>query len=280
MPATGCKTESGETPFSNRIIEKKDGLKILAIGNSFTYNGTQYLMQILEALGYTNTRVCRLTIGGLSLEQHKVYFVTDTKYDFDEKLPGAPGWERSSRSAAEVLASEDWDIVTLQQQSGKSGVAETYNEDLDELTEMIRTFCNNPDVQIGWLMTWAYDKNSDNADFPLFDNDQNKMYESICNAVQTGILTRNAFDNVIPAGTAVQNARQKLGDIFCADGYHLNDFGAYICGLTWIKAITGCSFENFSYLPDSLRTQPDALSLSVSAAEAACENLFEITESA
>lgn len=58
--------------------------------------------------------------------------------------------------------------------------------------------------------------------------------ESICNAVKTGILPRNAFDNVIPAGTAIQNARQKLGDVFCADNYHLNDFGAYICGLSWV----------------------------------------------
>lgn len=47
-----------------------DTLRILAVGNSFSDDGTEYLPGLLEAAGIHNVIVARLYIGGCSLERH------------------------------------------------------------------------------------------------------------------------------------------------------------------------------------------------------------------
>lgn len=47
-----------------------DTLRILAVGNSFSDDGTEYLPELLEAAGIHNVIVARLYIGGCSLERH------------------------------------------------------------------------------------------------------------------------------------------------------------------------------------------------------------------
>ncbi|MBQ0143926.1 MAG: DUF4886 domain-containing protein, partial [Bacteroidales bacterium] len=49
---------------------KPDTLRILAIGNSFSDDGTEYLPNLLEAAGIHNVIIARLYIGGCSLERH------------------------------------------------------------------------------------------------------------------------------------------------------------------------------------------------------------------
>ena len=53
-------------PLPNR----PDTLKILAIGNSFSDDGTQHLPALLEGAGIHNVIVARLYIGGCTLERH------------------------------------------------------------------------------------------------------------------------------------------------------------------------------------------------------------------
>lgn len=51
------------TTYQNSLIDRKDGLHILAVGNSFTYVSTTYLWETMNDLGFTNVKVARLYIG-------------------------------------------------------------------------------------------------------------------------------------------------------------------------------------------------------------------------
>ena len=85
-------------------------------------------------------------------------------------------------------------------------------------------------------MTWAYASSNMSGHYAGIQRD---MYNSICSTVQTKIVTNNAFDFIIPTGTAIQNARGYYGDILNSDGTHLSNPGCYIAGAMWVKTITG-----------------------------------------
>ena len=51
------------------LPENPDTLRILAIGNSFSDDATQYLPDLLEAAGIHNVILGRLYIGGCTLEE-------------------------------------------------------------------------------------------------------------------------------------------------------------------------------------------------------------------
>ena len=52
------------------LPQNPDTLRILAVGNSFSDDGTEYLPSLLEGAGIHNVIVARLYIGGCSLERH------------------------------------------------------------------------------------------------------------------------------------------------------------------------------------------------------------------
>ena len=52
------------------LPQQPDTLRILAVGNSFSDDGTEYLPGLLEAAGIHNVIVARLYIGGCTLERH------------------------------------------------------------------------------------------------------------------------------------------------------------------------------------------------------------------
>ena len=127
-------------------LEKKKRLCLLAIGNSFSEDATRWLCELAHAAGVEE--VC---LGNLSL------------------LDG--------------LTEEAWDIITLQQASGYSGIAETYNADLDALIAFVSAHKKNPDARLYWHMTWAYQSDSNHGDFPRYNKDQMTMYNAITSAV-------------------------------------------------------------------------------------------------
>ena len=62
---------TAQNSFANYPLPSNpDTLRILAIGNSFSDDGTEYLPGLLEAAGIHNVVLARLYIGGCSLERH------------------------------------------------------------------------------------------------------------------------------------------------------------------------------------------------------------------
>lgn len=255
---------------------QKSDLKILAIGNSFSMDGMEYVAQIAADLGYKNIRLGNLVIGGCPLSLHAQNAKNDAPaYRYFITTNGI--WEEvPDYKMSDAILSEDWDFITMQQASGFSGVLDTYTApDLTELIAYVKNLA--PKATLVWHMTWAYAQNSTHPDFSKYENSQKTMYNNILHCVQTQIQTNENISTIIPSGTAIQNIRTSyLGDTLNVDGFHLTvPLGRYVASLTWVRTLTGKSIENVGYAPDGVDSRQKAAA--IEAATNAVTNPFSIT---
>ena len=172
---TATSATAKRNPDANR-----DGvLRILAIGNSFSDDGMEYLPKLLDHLKIENVEVARLYVGGCSLKQHvEFYEQGKSPYQFYRSEAGKNEWvKKKGFSLKEALEMGEWDIVTMQQVSGQSGKYDSYQPYLDELVEIVSEA--QPQAHLAWHMTWAYGSESTHGDFPKYNRDQLQMYNEI-----------------------------------------------------------------------------------------------------
>ncbi len=254
-------------------------LKVLAIGNSFSVDGMQYLYQIAKNAGYTNVVLGNLFVAGCSLNTHWNYAQNNTaNYTYYKNTTGT--WtERASSTMLYGIKDEDWDIITMQQVSGSSGVASTYTY-LPNIINYVKENKTNPNAKFGWHMTWAYQGDSTHADFANYGKSQTTMYNAIVSAYRTKVLPTGVFDYLIPSGTAVQNTRTSyFGDTLTRDGYHMSiPIGRYITGLMWLEALTGAKPDKITYTPGP-EIDDDMIKLFAESVDNAYKKPFEVTNS-
>ena len=274
-------------PLAKSLEGKKqpDEIRVLAIGNSFTNDPCAYLEAIAKEEGVTIT-VDEATIGGSRISNHwnawqnkeKAYKVYDA------------AWNATEVDIDYFLDNFDYDYITLQQLSQNSGQYDTYIEDgADEALRYLRE--KQPDAEIVWQLTWAYEKESDHSRFSYYDYDQEKMHNAIVDAVtryceHAATLTTDSGKPIslngkplryIPTGIALYNARQNAvfdtendmdkrtivsgSSMFLdeknyislhRDSYHLSfGWGRYLAAVTWYGALTGNSTLDVTYTPTS-----------------------------
>ena len=232
------------------LPQHPDTLRILAVGNSFSDDGTEYLPGLLEAAGIHNVIVARLYIGGCTLERHcKEYAEGTANYIYYKSTKNQ--WVTVSRNATilDGLKDEPWDIITIQQASDDSGIYDTYKEGIPKLVSIIRKEAPNPHAAIVWHMTWAYATNSDHRAFPRYGRDQQNMYDAIRSCVDRARVQFN-IPVIIPSGEAVQLARgtrlNNHGQVpasskvyeLTRDGYHLTrQHGRYLAACCWFETL-------------------------------------------
>ncbi len=221
-------------------ITLRNEFRILAIGNSFSENAFRYLYPVLKSFGVRKIVLGNLIIGGCSIERHYNNLINNVPdYLYRKNVRGVEE-NYSNFQLIDALKDEKWDYITMQQASHDSGLLDTYQLVMS-LKEKIQDIINDEKVQYGWHMTWAYQKNSNHPAFINYQKNQKTMYRAILNCVKQNIMVNNNFDFLIPAATAIQNARTSyLGDsLTCCDGFHLEPLGEFIVGLTYVMAITG-----------------------------------------
>jgi len=285
----GDKGRSGSVRIYNAEFKKElsfnvtqkslSSLYILAIGNSFSVDAMQYLYQILQELGYRDIYLGNLYIGGCTLQTHAGNVTNNSKaYTYYVNKTGS--WTNTANFAPlNAMKEMDWDYVSMQQASGFSGVADSYEPYLSTVVESVKANC--PDAKRMWHMTWAYQGNSTHSDFGKYGNDQMTMYNAIVNAVRTKVLSRGDFDFVIPNGTVVQNLRTSfIGDNITRDGYHMSyDIGRFATALMWARQITRKSIEDVAYRPSGYSYSDKTVLAIKEAVENAYRKPFEVTES-
>ena len=249
-------------------------VRLLAIANSFSVNCLQYAYGILHDLGVEDIYLGNLYIGGCSLETHCHNLRGNLPaYTYYTNTDGE--WKSTpEHKMVDAIREREWDFVFTQQCSRCSGQAETYG-DLDELLAFVKANVQKAPVY-GWQMTWAYAKDTVHPQFELYNNSQEEMYARILNAVQEKILPRKEIAKIIPSGTAVQNAREALGDVLNCDGIHLNTLGCYIAGLCVAKSLVGLEIDGVQYAPEGI--SEEERKIAIAAANAACENPFAVTK--
>jgi hypothetical protein len=105
-------------------------------------------------------------------------------------------------SLQEMLVSEKWDIVTIQQLSKRSFKPETYRPYAKKLYAYIKKYA--PQAEVVFHQTWAYRK-----DDPLFQKDftQAQMYQELTKAYHA-IAKEVGIKKIIPVGDAFQLASE------------------------------------------------------------------------
>lgn len=263
--------------YDVRAERAKSSFKVLAIGNSFSEDSLSHLYEMAEELGAEDIVLGNMYIGGCSLETHRENMAHDkAAYQYQKNTDGE--WvKRDGWSLRRGIADEEWDVITVQQASGDSGMADTYNSDLDDLLQFV--YLNRPSerTNVVWHMTWAYQGDSTHADFVNYNNDQSEMYEAIVSCVREKILPNKLIQYVIPTGTAIQDLRTAVGDNVTRDGYHLSyTTGRYTAGMTWLNALTGWDTDKLEC--DYFGLDDDVLSAIKESVDAAMKNPFEVTD--
>ncbi len=247
---------------------KDDGvLRILAIGNSFSDDGMEYLPALLENLDIENVEVARLYVGGCTLERHmKFYDNQEAAYKFYRSQAGENKWTESEEKVTMqyALALGEWDIITMQQASGVSGIYDSYTPHLSRLIEVVRKA--QPNAELVWHMTWAYSHDSNHKEYPNYDRDQLKMYNSITKCVHTLLDEFDAIDTIIPSGTVIQSLRNSAINNYpkdlTRDGYHMgHGAGRYALACTWYETLVE-PYTSKSMMGNTLRVCGGLVSVS------------------
>lgn len=231
--------------------EDDGALKILTIGNSFSDDAVEYMWDIATSLGVEEVLVANLFISNTGLDKHLNNAKSNLPlYEYRSNSNGT--WRQDNRKKMiDVLTSETWDFISVQQVSSTSGDQSTFDA-LNEFVEIIQQ--NVPTAKIVWHMTWAYQSDFDDARFELYNKNQIQMYQAIVDAVQSKVTVNQNITAIIPNGTAIQNARTSLlGDTLTRDGLHLTKTtGRYIAGLTFIQVLTGLDISEVEFVPSGV----------------------------
>ena len=278
-------TESTETTGSiEDPMEEPENIptsiKILAIGNSFSSDATEYLWNMLHEAGIEEVIVGNLYIGGCSLDTHWSNMSKNADaYTFYYNNSGK--WEtRSKKSVLYALQLEEWDYITVQQVSQDSGDPTSLGN-LQNVLNYVKDNKTNAEAKIYWHMTWAYQTTSHHSNFPDYGNNQMAMYNAIISTTKDYVSNYDLIDGIIPAGTAVQNLRSSyLDDSLSLDTYHMSlDKGRYAVALTWFSFFTGIDARYIDWVPDDYPKIAEDKAAICNAVNMAIRTPFEITPS-
>lgn len=228
-------------------------IRVLAIGNSFSEDAIeQYLHELGMAAGKEMV-VGNLYIGGAPMSLHWDNVLEDKgAYRYRKtSVDGEKHAEEHVRISA-ALADEPWDYVSVQQASPFSGRFEFYEKPLVGLFGYIKG-ATGGHAKVILHQTWAYAANSTHDGFAHYDRNQQIMYEAIMDASRRA-TEWVPIDLLVPAGTAIQNARTSfIGDNLTRDGYHLDlHIGRFVAACTWFESLFGEQAPVGRFRPDNV----------------------------
>lgn len=271
--------------LEDKIDRKRDAgtLKVLFIGNSYTQDCVSYLPFLFKKHSGAEL-VCGIAYhGGASISDYKSYFdnaSTAVTYFRCSSNDTAWGNGASSKTIQEILAAEDWDVITVQQASMDQGDWSTFsdlNPLINNIVDYMRT-THEKAVKVGWLMPQLRLVSPDTRPIPTYADQQ---------ACVQNVLTTTPVDFVIPCGTAIETARttslDELGatankGLVADSGGHLEDgvpclLTAYVALL---KILSLMGVETKGILGET--TRPDSTWVDEHNIPASSSAVTEVTE--
>lgn len=252
-------------------------IKILAIGNSFSEDAIENYLFNLAKEANKKVIIGNMYIGGAPIELH-VKNATENNPTYSYRKTNTDGIKTTTKNVSieQAIKDEDWDYISLQQASSLSGQYDVIMKDLPALV----TYVNNvkpPKTKLLYHQTWAYQQDSPHKGFANYNNNQQEMYQEIVNATHR-INKSKVFTMVIPAGTAIQNARtSSIGDHYTRDGYHLNlDYGRFTAACAWYEKLFNLDVRNNNYIPE--KVTPVQAKIAKDAAHKAVKSPWKISK--
>lgn len=262
-------------------------VRLLTVGNSFADNALDFLPEITKAAGHELV-LGRANLGGCSLERHWNHV---EQYEADNAASGGRPYRGGKYSLAEMLAQQQWDVITIQQVSFKSHDLKTYHPYVEKLYAYIRE--RAPEARILIHQIWAYrvdDKRFVPDNKGVEPHTQEVMYQQVRDAYHT--VADELDIDIIPSGDAMYLADgdSKWGfrtdpsldvtahvypqvpeqphslhkgwhwskpdgngkRVLQNDGHHASAAGCYLIGCVWFETIFGESCVANSFRPPKL----------------------------
>lgn len=268
--------------YTQDTVWNGNSFKLLAIGNSFSEDSMTYLYNIAKDQGFEDVKIAIVYRGNTTLKNHYDWASANAaEYTYKYYNAEKQGWDETPNyTILEGIKAEEWDMISLQQNSTYAGLPSYFDTVLDYLEEYIHKNKTNPDCKLAYNVTWAYPAHSTHEGFANYNNDQMYMYNRICEAAYQRIYSSFKFDMVFPTGTAIQNARTSLiGDNLNRDEHHLNTLGRYVAACTLFRTISGQPLTELNYVPDTLTIDDTTKAAILEAVNAAAANPISVTQS-
>lgn len=256
-PSTTVQTTTTTTTkktTATTVSQEEKPLRILSIGNSYSMDAHHFLSALAAHEG-RRIRTVNLYHSGCSLKKHYDFW-QNNEAAYQYEVNGKIDWN-SHVSLLDILPTEQWDIITLQESSYASATTTEHQTYLDTLLKALRFYC--PNAKIYLHQTWAY-------------GDGYSAHSSATGGSMAGMWAKvkDFYDResaatglpLIPAGEAMFAAQQAfnargLGESIQRDGSHASEsWGRYLLALVWYKTLTGetpsNTFDDFDgyYIPD------------------------------
>ena len=244
-------------------IQEGSVMKVLVVGNSHGLDATRMLAEVFETeIPDQEIVVGALYYSGCTIKQHAEFMTNgEAEYIYHKNTDGT--WEETSEkvTADVALTDEKWDYVIMQQSSNYAGqesyfIQSDFMTVINHIDEKVQS-----DYTLLWNMTWATSDDEDLFATAAENNqarlaewypsatdstvyDKNVMYNKITEYAQEYIegdkdidfLGEDYYRYVIPSGTAVQYAHEKLEctqkDMY-RDYTHMTDYGRLMVGYLW-----------------------------------------------
>ena len=228
-------------------------LRIFFIGNSFTKDAVEHLPRILDAAGIDDVQMVHMYYGGRTIPEYNSGYGTATDFHCYICNPGETSWTDVSGKSLEVVASSaNWDIITIQEHTGKLLAWGWTPEEKAAINGLKAKLAANQaecgaSPEYYYILSQAYHDLSwaQNVTKPFTDTDT--MWPVIAAQGQSAV-TECGFDGVISTGAMLQNLRtswanNSLG--LTRDGYHM-DYGLarYGASCTVFETIIGPNHNN------------------------------------
>lgn len=197
-------------------VQAQDTLKVLFVGNSYTYFWN--MAQHVEAMASSQGELVvarKSTAGGASLKQH---------WDGEKGL-----------KSRELITEGDWDIVVLQNHS--LSAINDYDEFMEYGAKFIRLVRESGAKPI-LFTTWARLHN------PLMQKNITMAYQDLATAHQIG---------AVPVGPIWERVRELRPDLqlYAEDGSHPSPIGTYLTACVFYSILTG---KKATGMPERLKT--------------------------
>ena len=208
-------------------------MNVLAIGNSYSQDGTRYVHQLAESSG-ENINITNICIGGCTLERHFRNMHSEKSVYKHEFNGIGTGLDISLKDA---LLIGGWDVITIQQQSFNSTKYETWQPYLNELIDYIRKLA--PHAKIALQETWGY-RDGETAKLRQYENGSD-MFADVKPNYERAAKEIGA-DMLIKSGEVLEGLKANGIYDYFRDAIHASmGLGRYALGLMWLKTLTGKS---------------------------------------
>ena len=301
---TGIVYMFGDNQSGNDTSSAEATLRILFIGNSFTKDAVEHLPGLIVGADIKTVKMVHMYYGGRTIAEYTSGYATANDYTMYRSNTGWNLWGAySGYTLQEAVKSDDWDIVTIQEHTGKAVAwnwSTAVRDDINNLVAQIKADQPNKTPKFYYIMSQAYanpDVLADYGQINVLKNNfasQDAMYQAIV-AQAKHVKAECNVDDVIATGTMLQNLRtsslENAMDL-TRDGYHM-DFGITRYGAACLMfetlvspAFDGIKLDNNTFRYSSSDTgsttyttpvTDDNRTIALQAARYAQANPFEVT---